>query len=90
MVRAIVYIVAALLLISVIRAIIGVLSKGAAELFQGTPAPTARPPSSPSVGELKKDPVCGTFVAAATAFQKSVGAETFYFCSATCRDKFKT
>jgi YHS domain-containing protein len=37
---------------------------------------------------LKKDPVCGTFVSAATAMQKSKGGETYYFCSAECRDKF--
>jgi len=40
------------------------------------------------IGELKKDPVCGTFISPATAFQKSVDGKTLYFCSPECRDKF--
>lgn len=39
-------------------------------------------------GELKKDPVCGTYTTADTAVQKKVRGETFYFCSTQCRDKF--
>jgi YHS domain-containing protein len=46
-------------------------------------------PREQSGGELKKDPVCGTFIAAPTAIQKTFGAETYYFCSTACRDKFK-
>jgi len=30
----------------------------------------------------------GTFVSTATAIQKTKGGETYYFCSAECRDKF--
>jgi YHS domain-containing protein len=37
---------------------------------------------------LKRDPVCGTFVPMSTQFQKTVGGEAKYFCSAECRDKF--
>jgi YHS domain-containing protein len=48
------------------------------------------PASTPTGGELKKDPVCGTFISTATAFQKSAGGETYYFCSTECRDKFKS
>jgi YHS domain-containing protein len=39
-------------------------------------------------GELKRDPVCGTFVATSTAFKKTVRGETIHFCSADCRDKY--
>jgi YHS domain-containing protein len=39
-------------------------------------------------GELKKDPVCGTFISTATAFEILAG-QTYYFCSTECRDKFK-
>jgi YHS domain-containing protein len=38
---------------------------------------------------LKKDPVCGTFIAPSTAVRKMLGGETYYFCSAQCRDKFR-
>jgi YHS domain-containing protein len=46
--------------------------------------------SSPSVsagGELKKDPVCGTYVSPAAAVSRTVNGQIVYFCSAQCRDK---
>jgi|SRR5271154_5058761 len=42
-----------------------------------------------SAGELRKDPVCGTFVATSTAFTKAVSGTTAYFCSAACRDRYR-
>lgn len=44
---------------------------------------------SPVGGELKQDPVCGTFVPVATSVKKTINGELVYFCSAACRDKFK-
>jgi YHS domain-containing protein len=84
------------LVITVLRSVIGVLMKifgnivGPQGGASGASAQHNQPrPAVPSGGELKKDPVCGTFIAAATALQKRVGGELYYFCSATCRDKFK-
>ena len=77
------------LLISVLRSVIGIILRGFAELLHPSPSAAARPSSQPSGGELKKDPVCGTFIAAATSIQKKVGGQTYYFCSPECRDKFK-
>ena len=54
-----------------------------------TPAAQVGPRTS-EAGHLVKDPVCGTFVAASTEFQKVKDGKTYYFCSAACRDKFKT
>jgi YHS domain-containing protein len=90
MIRALAYLIASLLVISVVRSIIGIIMKGFADLFhppQG--ASMQKVPSMPPGGELKKDPVCGTFISAATAIQKKAGGETYYFCSAECRDQFK-
>ena len=42
-----------------------------------------------SAGELRKDPVCGTFIPIGTSLKKTVNGETVHFCSADCRDKFK-
>ena len=39
--------------------------------------------------ELKKDPVCGTFVAAASSIKRNVNGEVIHFCSTTCRDKYR-
>ena len=46
-------------------------------------------PPVPMGGELKKDPVCGTYVSAATALQERVKGETVYFCSKECREKYR-
>ncbi len=40
------------------------------------------------MGELKKDPVCGTFVAVSTSVKKTVHGEVVHFCSEACRDKY--
>jgi YHS domain-containing protein len=91
MVRALAYLIATVLAISVVRSIIGIVLKGFADLFHPA-APQQKGPRVPVVpagGELKKDPVCGTFISTATAMHKRVGGETYYFCSTECRDKFK-
>jgi hypothetical protein len=46
-------------------------------------------PHARSGGELKKDPVCGTYVPADTAVTRVIGDQVLHFCSATCRDKYK-
>jgi YHS domain-containing protein len=91
MLRALAYLIASVLVISVVRSIIGIVMKGFADLFHPSAPESATPrrPAVPEAGELKKDPVCGTFVSTSTAFQKRVGGETYYFCSAECRDKYK-
>jgi YHS domain-containing protein len=40
------------------------------------------------VGELKKDPICGTYVSTAGSLKQTVDGSTIYFCSKECRDKF--
>ena len=90
MIRALAYLIASLLVISVVRSIIGIVLKGFADLFHPEAAPQKGPrmPVVPAGGELRKDPVCGTFISAATAIQKRVKGEIYYFCSPECRDKF--
>ncbi len=53
------------------------------------PPPAPQPPKAEIGGELKQDPVCGTFVPAASSLNKNINGELVYFCSAACRDKFK-
>jgi YHS domain-containing protein len=53
---------------------------------------TTSPPVEPreqSGGELKKDPVCGTFVAVASSIKTTVKGEIIHFCSTECRDKYR-
>lgn len=95
MFRLLTWLVVAVLVVSVLRSVIGVVMKFLSKVFGAPPAPASktaqnrRRPDVPMGGELKKDPVCGTFIAAATSLQKRVGGELYYFCSADCRDKFK-
>jgi uncharacterized protein len=93
MIRAILELILTVLVITMLRSVIGIVMKGLGNMSRpaesaGRAAPN-RPPVVPSGGELKKDPVCGTFISMSTALQKKVHGETYYFCSADCRDKFK-
>jgi|SRR5579864_2888465 len=93
MFRVILYLIFAVVLISVLRAVMGIIAKGFGELMGPRPGPSGQSsqPSGrqvPLTGELKKDPACGTYIAAASSIQEKVGGETFYFCSKQCRDKY--
>ena len=44
---------------------------------------------APAGGELKKDPVCGTYVAASAGLTHQIKGQTVYFCSKECRDKYR-
>jgi YHS domain-containing protein len=52
----------------------------------------APPPSQPNVvvgGELKKDPVCGTYVSTGASVTRTVNGQLLHFCSKECRDKYR-
>jgi len=40
--------------------------------------------------KLQRDPVCGTFVAPASALSLTSGASTVYFCSERCRQEYRS
>jgi YHS domain-containing protein len=55
-----------------------------------TKAPPGRQaPTVTSGGELKKDPVCGTYVSTAVSVTRNVDGHVVHFCSKECRDKYK-
>jgi YHS domain-containing protein len=85
--RTLLLLLLALVVLTAIRMFAGVLTKGIGSMFE-TPKPP-RHPAAPSGGELKRDPVCGTFVAAGSGITKTIGGELIHFCSAECRDKYK-
>jgi YHS domain-containing protein len=88
--RIIFYLLITVFLITIVRGVIGIILKGFSDLFRpNAPAAPARPAHElPLTGELKRDPVCGTFTPAATSIHEKVGGEIFYFCSTQCRDKY--
>jgi YHS domain-containing protein len=82
------FIVLPVLLFYVVRAILRSIMEG----FRSTLPPRSaarQPPAMPSGGELKKDPVCGTYVSTATSITRTVGGEVVYFCSKECSDKYR-
>jgi YHS domain-containing protein len=72
-----------------------VLRSALKSLFAGfqtaSSTPQARPQKPPTVstgGELKKDPVCGTYVSTVASITRSVNGQVIHFCSKECRDKY--
>ena len=91
MIRAILFLIASVLAITVLRAVLGMIARLFTETFaSSSSSSTAGPqrPAAPVSEALKKDPVCGTFIAPSAAVQKSVKGTVYYFCSNECRDKF--
>lgn len=95
--ETILYLIAAVLIAGVLRSVIGVVLKGFGDFFSNSSSPSgpgqsgsrSRSASIPTAEALKKDPVCGTYLAPSSAVQKTVGGVTYYFCSTECRDKFR-
>jgi YHS domain-containing protein len=87
MIRTVLYLVISVFLLTLLRYVIGTITRGFSELFrpQGAPQKSSAPNR---VDELKKDPVCGTYVAVSTSVKQTVGHEVVHFCSAACRDKY--
>ena len=90
MLRFITYLLVTILLLTVLRNVVQFILRGFSQLVQsqGSAQASRSRPSVPLTGELKKDPVCGTYTAAATSIQQTIQGQTFYFCSAQCRDKY--
>jgi hypothetical protein len=80
------------LVITVLRSVVGLVTKLFGNFVAGAKKPQtrqagSRKPNIPLSGDLHRDPICGTFVAGTTAFQRQVGSEHFYYCSETCRSQ---
>ena len=82
--------IALLLFFAVIRYLIVTVARFFSQAM-GSGATPSSPPTeaAPVRGELKKDPVCGTFVSTGSSVKQMVNGELVHFCSTTCRDKFR-
>ena len=49
-----------------------------------------QPPVGPTGGELKRDPVCGTYVSPAASVSRTVNGKVLYFCSKECRERYSS
>lgn len=86
--RTLLLMLLAIAVLTAIRMFARIITKGIGGLFENSPTAGATPPAAPG-GELKRDPVCGTFVAAASSIKKTYGSETVHFCSPECRDRYR-
>lgn len=90
MVRAVLYIFLAVIVISFLRSILGILGKAFSGFVGPGPAQRADTSAEPrKAGELKRDPVCGTYVSTATSIKRTVSGEVVHFCSAACSEKYQ-
>jgi YHS domain-containing protein len=92
--RLILFFVAISVIQSVIRAVLRAFGGQKPRSAPGA-APSGAPPSgTASPGErsestlLHQDPVCGTYVAAASSLRKISGGKVYHFCSEECRNRF--
>ncbi|GEM_PF-1139907 len=72
------------LLEPVVKAMVALLTPPAATHT----AAGVRPGAAPRASELKKDPVCGTFVAPELAVTQEIRGQIVHFCSPKCRDEY--
>jgi YHS domain-containing protein len=89
--RAVLELLITIIVVIAARAILtSFLNHAANSLFRGR-APLQNQGSAPSAaqsfGDLHKDPVCGTYVAASTPFHRKIGNQTFFYCSDACKEK---
>ncbi len=82
-------IVVPLIVVLVVRSAIVAILKVFADVFKpAQPPQPAKREAAESGGELKKDPVCGTYVSPAASVTKRVNGEIIHFCSVKCRDQY--
>jgi len=88
MLRFFVILIVTALAITFLRSVMNLIARGFSDLTKPqSPGPNSAP-SAPAGGELKRDPVCGTYIASSNSVRKIVNGETLYFCSPECRDKY--
>jgi len=89
MVRGLFRFIALLVFFAVIRYVIVTVARFFSQAMKSDATPSgAATEGAPIRGELKKDPVCGTFVSTGSSVKQMVNGEMVHFCSTTCRDKY--
>ena len=79
-----------LLLLFLVRSVLRSIFQSFRDLSQPSrQTPERQAPTVPAGGELKKDPVCGTYVSTASSISRTVNGNLVYFCSKECRDRYK-
>lgn len=88
MIRTVLFLLLAILIITLLRGIIGIVGKGIASLAEPKQPARRRGDAEPH-DELKRDPVCGIYIPAGTAVKRIVDGDTVHFCSEDCAGRYK-
>jgi hypothetical protein len=81
--RAVLELVLLLLVVRAVWRLIGGIA-------QGMTPPARRQQNGEPAVHMVRDPVCGTFVLPDHAVTASDGTRRIHFCSAACRDKYRS
>ncbi len=81
--------VALLVVLALIRYLVVAAVRAFSQFMETGSSARGSAGATPTHGELKKDPVCGTFVSTSSSVKQTVNGELVHFCSTACRDKFK-
>lgn len=90
MFRLVAYLFLAIIGLTVIRSVIGWVTRLIANFLLDETRPANISPAPDNVSDLKKDPICGTFVPVVSSPSLSVRGRTHYFCSEKCLREFQT
>ena len=85
--RAILGLLFVVLVVMMARIVLNTLIRGMSTTAFGSRIRHPRSGPAPGGSELHKDPVCGTYVAESTPFQRHIAGQLFYYCSEGCREK---
>jgi YHS domain-containing protein len=77
-----------LLLFGIVRSFLRSLFGSQSSVTRQAPAQPP-PPTVVVGGELRKDPVCGTYVSTGASVTRTVDGRVVHFCSKECRDAFQ-
>lgn len=88
MLRALIYILVSIFVITLLRGIIGIITKGVGHLFEEESPSQASHPTAPGMGgELYKCAACGTFSSPRPNLTLHRDGQTLHFCSEACKAK---
>jgi YHS domain-containing protein len=89
MMRVLAWVMDAVIILMIVRAVIGMLKRRRTASPRADASPFGGKTQERIGGTLVRDPQCGTYIPEAGAIRVKEGGQTLYFCSPECRDAFQ-
>ena len=87
--KVVLFLFIAIVLITFLRGVIGIVGKAIGSLSESKAPSRGGGQQAAVSGELKRDPVCGIFVAESTAVTRTVDGRKLHFCSEECAGRYR-